>query len=66
MAGLQFWENKLKESGEGLCRRGRGRSFHEMDKTEKARGQNSGESGARNLEAASIRSGAESRGGCVE
>ena len=44
----------LNESGDGFCRRGRGRSFH-IDR--KGAGNNSGESGARNLEAESIRSG---------
>ena len=38
----------LNESGDGFCRRGRGRSFH-IDR--KGAGNNSGESGARNLEA---------------
>ena len=43
IAGLLFWRKKcldvwLKESREGFCRRGRGRSFHvEGPKTEKAR-----------------------------
>ena len=71
MAGLKFWEKKcmlhLNESREGFCRRGRGRSFH-IDglNTEKARGTNSRESGAKNLEAESIRSQTESMGGCVK
>ena len=42
----------LKESRVGFCRRERGRTFHvEGPKTEKLREQNSGKSGARNLEA---------------
>ena len=71
MAGLQFWEKKcfrldLNESREGFCRRGRGRSFHvDGPKTEGA-GTHSGESVASNLEAESIRSGAESTGGRVK
>ena len=44
----------LNESREGFCRRGRG--------NRKGAGTNSGESGARNLEAESIRSGAGSTG----
>ena len=55
------------ESREGFCLRGRGRSFHvDGPKTEKGAGTNSGESGARNLETESIRSGAESTGRCVQ
>ena len=45
----------LNESREGFCRRGRG--------NRKGAGTNSGESGARNLEAESISSSAESTGG---
>ena len=49
-----------------FCRRGRGRSFHvDGSKTEKAR-EPTVESGARNLEAGSIRSGDESTGGLVK
>ena len=58
----------MNESREGFCRRGRGRSFHvDGPKTEKAR-EPTVESlvSARNLEAGSIRSGAESTGGCVK
>ena len=56
----------MNESREGFCRRGRGRSFHvDGPKTEGA-GTNSGESGARNQEAESIRSGAETTGRCVK
>ena len=61
MACLQFWEKK-----EGFCQRGRGRSFHVVGpKTVKGAGTNSGECGVRNLEAESIRRGAESTGGCA-
>ena len=62
----------LNESREGFCQRGRGSSFHiDAPKTEKVQeptenrkgpGTNSGESGMRNLEAETIRSGAESTG----
>ena len=56
----------LNESRKGFCRRGRGRSFHvDGPRTQKARGTNSGESGARNLEIKSIRSRVESTGECV-
>ena len=37
-----------------------------MDRKQKRPGTNSGESGARNMEAESIGSGAESTGGCVK
>ena len=37
-----------------------------MDRKQKRRGNHSGESGARNLKDKSIRSGAESTGGCVK
>ena len=65
-----FLDYILNESREGFCRRGRGRLAH-VDglgpKTEKAREPTvAGESGARNLEADSIRSRAESPGGCVK
>ena len=53
----------MKESRKGFCRRGRGRSFHVDGPKTKGSGTNSGESGARNLEAESIRSGAESTEG---
>ena len=72
MAGLQFWKKKwfwirFERVQRGYCRKGRGRSFHiDGPKTEKARGTNSGESGARNLDAESIRSGAESTRGRVK
>ena len=73
MAGLQFWEKKcfrlnLNESREGFCRRGRSRSFHvDGPKTQKAREPTAEiESGARNLEAESIRSRAERTRGCVK
>ena len=66
MAGLQFSEKNLNESREGFCQRGRGRSFHiDGPKTEKAR-EPTVESGARNLVAGSMRSRAESTGGCVK
>ena len=71
MAGYSFWKRNdfrlhLNESREGFCRRGRGRSFYvEGPKTEKAR-EPTAESGARNLRAESIRSRAESTGGCVK
>ena len=56
----------LNKSREGFCRRGRGRSFHvDGPKTEKAR-EPTVESGARNLEAESIRSRAESAIRCVK
>ena len=54
----------LNESREGFCRRKRGSSFHVENR--KGAGTNSGGTGARNLEAESIRSGAESTGGCVK
>ena len=56
----------VKESRKGFCRRGRGRSFHVDGPKTKGSGTNSGESGARNLEAESIRSRAETTGGCVK
>ena len=56
----------LNESREGFCRRGRGRSFHVDGRNRKGAGTNNGESGARNLEAESIRSGAESTGGHIK
>ena len=56
----------LDESREGFSRRGRGRSFHVEGPKTKGAGTNSGESGARNLEAESIRSGAERTGGHVK
>ena len=71
LAGLQFCEKKsfrsdLNESRDGFCRRGRGRSFHvDGPKTEKAR-EPTVESGVRNLEAESIRNGAETTAGCVK
>ena len=71
MAGLQFFGEKLfrlhlNESREGCCRGGRGRSFNvDGSKTETGAGTNSRGSGARNLEAESIRSRAESTGRCV-
>ena len=40
--------------------------FMLMDRKQKRQWTNSGESGARNLEAESTRSGAESTGGCVK
>ena len=50
-----FVEVTLNESSDGFCGTGRGRSFHvDGPKTEKS--ISSGESGARNLEAKSIRS----------
>ena len=52
----------LNESREAFCQRGRGR----QPENRKGAGTNSGESGARNLEARSIRSGAESMGGRVK
>ena len=53
----------LNESRESFCRRGRGRSLHvEGSKTEKAR-EPTMESGARSLEAESIRSGGVGGGG---
>ena len=53
----------LKESREVFCQRGRRRSFHvDGPKTEKVREPTV----ERNLEAESIRSGAESTGGCVK
>ena len=56
----------LNESREGFCRRGRGRSFHVDGRNRKGAGTNNGESGARNLEAGSIRSRAESTGRCAK
>ena len=60
----------MNESRQGFCLRGRGRSyiFHvDGPKTEKARELIVEiESGARNLEAESMRSRAESTGGCVK
>ena len=42
----------FKESRKGFCQRGRGRSFHvDGPNNRKGAGTNSGESGARNLEA---------------
>ena len=56
----------LNESRECFCWIRRGRSFHvDRPKTKKAR-KPKVESGARNLEAKSIRSRAESMGGCVK
>ena len=73
MAGLQFWEKKcfrlnLNESRKAFCQRGRRRSFHvDGPKTQKAREPTMDiESGAKNLEAESIRSRAESTRGCVK
>ena len=60
------YRSHLNESREGSCPRGRGRSLHvDGSKTEKVR-EPTVESGARNLEAESIRSRAESTGGCVK
>ena len=56
----------LNEFKEGFSRRGRERSFHADGPKQKRQWSNSGESGARNLDAESIRSGAESTGGCVK
>ena len=57
----------LNESREGFCRKGRGRSFHvDGPKPEKAREPTVESLGARNLEAESVRSGAESTGGRVK
>ena len=56
----------LNKSREGFCRRGRGRSFHVVGRNRKDAGTNNGESGARNLGTESIRSRAESTGGCVK
>ena len=70
MAGLLFWKKKRFLVGFERVQRGflserRGRSFHvDGPKTEKAR-EPKVESGARNLEAVSIRSRAKSTGGCV-
>ena len=56
----------MNESREGFCRRGRGRSFHvDGSKTKKAQ-EPTVESRVRNLEAESLRSGAESMGGHVK
>ena len=56
----------LNESGECFCWIGKGRSFHvDQPKTKKVC-KPKVESGARNLEAESIRSRAESMGGCVK
>ena len=53
----------LKESREGFCRRGRGRSFHvEGPKTERAREPRVESLGATNLETGRIRGRAESTG----
>ena len=57
----------LNESRKAFCQKVRGRSFHvDGQKTEKAWGTNSGESGVKNLEPESIRSRAESAGRCVK
>ena len=60
----------LKESRKGFGQRGRGRSFHvDGPKNRKGAGTNSGESGARNLEAEtseSMRSRVERMGECVK
>ena len=58
----------MNESLEGFYWRGRGRSFH-VDGLKTEKGQEPAveiESGARNLVAESIRSRAESTGGCVK
>ena len=65
--GKEMFLFHLNESREGFCRRGRGRSFH-VDRwtgNRKGAGTSRGESGARNMEAESIRSRAETTGGCV-
>ena len=56
------------ESREGFCPNGRGRSFHVARGTEdrKGAGTNSGESGTRSLEGASVRSRAENTEVCVK
>ena len=57
----------LNESREGFCRRGRGCVIPcRWTENRKGAGTNSGESGARNLEAESVRSRAESTEGCVK
>ena len=56
----------LNESREGLCQRESRRSFHVDELKTKGTGTNSGKSGARNLEAESFGSRAESMGGCVK
>ena len=61
-----FFRLRFNEPREGFSRRGRGRSLHvDGRKTEKAR-EPIVESGARNLEAESIKGRAESTGGCVK
>ena len=63
----------LKDSREGFCRRGRGRSFRaegpktkKKKKKKKRRGNHQWKVWYRDLEADSIRSRVESSGGCVE
>ena len=64
------FRSHLKESRKGFGQRGRGRSFHvDGPKNRKGAGTNSGESGARNLEAEtseSMRSRVERMGECVK
>ena len=56
----------LKESREGFCQRKWKVILCSGAKTKKGTGTSCGKSGTRNLEAESIRSRAESRGGCVK
>ena len=72
MAGLSFRKRNvlrlnLNESREGFCWIGTGWSFHvDGPKNGKGAATNSGHSGARNLDTESLRSRAESTGGCVK
>ena len=72
MAGVQFWEKKflglaaLVGVQRGFLSEGKGKVIPcRRTENRNGAGTNSGESGARNLEAESIRSRAESAGGCV-
>ena len=61
------WRLDLNGSREGFCGRGRGKVIPcRWTEDRKGARTNSGESDARNLEAESIRSRAESTGGCVK
>ena len=71
MAGLQFWEKKflglaaLVGVQRGFLSEGKGKVIPcRRTENRNGAGTNSGESGARNLEAESIRSRAESTGRC--
>ena len=68
-----FWKKSnvlksdLKESSDGFCRGGRGRSCNvEGPKTKKKKKKSGTKSDTRNLEAEGIRNRAKSTGGCVK